>query len=325
MSTKIYNGYKIPGKSLDEVIGKLFLNKEKLVDLIENKIREDILYRAFINYHNMCFSNFLDNEKSIDKDNDKSPFGLVISEALENERIFELKEQDTIDISICFFPQQQSFGNETYYLLMLFAGNESKLMLESSIWKDLKIEEFTYWDNTDPLETVTEYEWDMREKQWSNVLGKSYKPSENSLILELKKEYKYNCVYFRNKEELRVNFEKNIENVNLKIKNKEQQLLNYYEESLKEKLAYKLCSPKSLEEKTIDNLNDEEKNKLYQEVRKKTRANDFTEIELNDISLKLEKIKKVLDNSLTFDDLFEKKEEIKKKSKELLNIKKLKV
>ena len=321
MSTKIYNGYKIPGNSLDEVIGKLFENKNKLHKLIDDNIYEEILSRAINHYHNMCFSTFLETKIENEKQN---PFSNVISDALEYEKNPQLKEYNMVEVSICFFPQKQELNGETYYLLMLFGGNESKVISESKVWKELKIEEFAYWDNTDPLETVTDYEWDMRGQQWSKVLDR-FSPAESSLILELKKEYKFNCIYFRDKENLKEMFKDIFSKVLKSFSKKETQLLSYYEESLKEKKAYKICSPNYNLDNDSEEVNNQEKQKLYQEIRKKTRENNFTEEDLLDIAEKLVKIKKVLNTPIKIDDLFKTKLEIQKDIAPLFNIKKPKI
>lgn len=321
MSTKIYNGYRILGSSLDEVITKLFSNKENLKKLIENKIQVDILSRAISTYHDLCFSTFLEKEKS--KDN-PSAFGKVISEALERENDRELREHDTIDVSICFFPQKQNMYGQEYYLMMLFAGNESKLLTESQLWNQLGIEEFAYWDNTDPLETLTEEEWETRGMQWNKVLGYA-SPAESSLILELKKEYKYKCTYFMDQEHLTKMFEENFQTALSKFAEREESIVKYYEEALRDKMAYKVLSPKYLTDTNLKELSKEQQQKLYYEVREMSRNNKFSEEEKQIIEDNLNKIKKVIKEIIVFDDLFVKKDVLQEKTKKLLKSKKAKI
>lgn len=321
MSTKIYNGYRILGASLDEVITKLFSNKENLKKLIEDKIQVDILSRAISTYHDLCFSTFLEKEKS--KDN-PSAFGKVISEALERESDRELREHDTIDVSICFFPQKQNMYGQDYYLMMLFAGNESKLLTESQLWNNLGIEEFAYWDNTDPLETLTEEEWETRGQQWNKVLGYA-SPAESSLILELKKEYKYKCTYFMDQEHLTKMFEGNFQTALSKFSEREEGIIKYYEESLRDKMAYKILSPKYLKDTILKELSKEQQQKLYYEVRDFSRNNKFSEEEKKIIEDNLNKIQKVMKEVIVFNDLFEKKDILQEKTKKLLKTKKAKI
>lgn len=320
MSTKIYNGYRILGSSLDEVITKLFSNKDNFKKIIEDKIQLDILSRVISTYHDLCFSSFLEKEKS--KDN-PSAFSKVISEALERETDSNLREHETVDVSICFFPQKQNMYGQDYYLMMLFAGNESKLLTESELWKDLGIEEFAYWDNTDPLETLTEEEWETRGKQWNKVLGYA-SPAESSLILELKKEYKYRCTYFMDKESLIKMFEENFQTALSKFSEREEGIIKYYEESLKDKMAYKILMPKYLKNKELKDLSKEEQQKLYYEVRDISRHDKFNDDEKAIIEDNLNKIKKVIKEPITFEDLFENKDVLQERTKKLLKTKKLK-
>lgn len=316
MSTKIYNGYKISSSSLDEVIGKLFGNKEKFKELIESKIQEDILTRAINNYYSMCFSTFLE-DKDEGKKKEESPFGKIISEALENESEVQIRERDTVDISICLLPQKQTVNKEEYYLLMLFAGEYNKELVNSSLWNSLGIEEFFYWDNTDPPEELTEYEWEIRGKQWEKELGYNA-PSQSSLIIEFKKEYKYNCTYFRNKDELNVMFEKSFNKINQDLSKRQDSLLAYYEEKIKDNVSYKACLNKYSKEE-LDNKVD-----LHEKMRDYSRKNKFTEIENEEISNIISKIKKVFEQSIIFDNLFDKRELLEEKTKNLFKVKKVK-
>lgn len=321
MSTKIYNGYRIMGSSLDEVITRLFSNKEKLTQLIEDKIHEDILSRVISSYHDLCFSSFMEKEAS---QQNSSAFGKVINEAMKEEEKFELKEHNTVDVSICFFPQKQEFNNESYYLLMLFAGQEKNMIVNSEVWKTLNIEEFAYWDNTDPPETVTDYEWEARDKQWNSVLT-GLSPAQSSMIIELKKEYKFNCMYFRDQKDLTKIFEKHFTKVLEQRKSKIKNLMDYYEESFKDKVAFKACSPGFLENKKLEELTKEEQQQLYSKVREYSRQNLFTQEEQQTIDTNLKKIKKIISMPFEFNDLFEKKEVIQEKTKNLFKTNKIKM
>lgn len=316
MSTKIYNGYKISASSLDEVIGKLFGNKEKFKELIESKIQEDILTRAINNYYSMCFSTFLE-DKDEEKKKEESPFGKMISESLENQIEVQIRERDTVDISICLLPQKQTVNQEEYYLLMLFAGEYKKELVNSSLWNSLGIKEFSYWDNTDPPEELTEYEWKIRGKQWEKELGYNT-PSQSSLIIEFKKEYKYNCTYCRSKEELNIIFEKSFNKMNQDLSKRQKSLLAYYEEKIKDTISYKVCLNKYSKEEL------ENKVDLREKMRDYSRKNKFTEIENGEINNLISKIKNVFAQSITFDNLFDKREILEEKTKSLFKVKKLK-
>lgn len=321
MSTKIYNGYRIIGSSLDEVITRLFSNKDKIRGLLEDKIHEDILSRVISAYYDLCFSSFMEKENP---EQNSSAFGKVINDAMKEEEKLETREQNTTDVSICFFPQKQSFNNESYYLLMLFAGQEKNIIVNSDVWKNLQIEEFAYWDNTDPPETLTDYEWEARDKQWNSVLT-HFTPAESSMIIELKKGYKYNCMYFRDQKDLTKTFEKHFTKVLEQRKDKTKNFMNYYEELVKEKIAFKACSPLFLESKKLDELTKEEQQQLYAKVREYSRQNLFTESEQEMIQTTLKKIKKIISVPFDFNDLFEKKDVIQEKMRNLFKTNKMKI
>lgn len=321
MSTKIYNGYRIMGSSLDEVITRLFSNKDKLRQMIDDKIYKDILSRVISTYYEFCLSGFLEKENN---DQNSSAFGKVVNQALKEEEKFELKENNTVDVSICFFPQKQLSNNESYYLLMLFADQEKNIIVNSEIWKQLQIEEFSYWDNTDPPETLTDDEWETRDKQWNSVL-KNLSPAQSSMIIELKKEYKYNCMYCRDQKDLTKIFEKYFAQVLEERKASKKNLLNYYEESVKDKIAFKACSPNFLKNKNLEELSKEEQQQLYSKVRQYSRENVFTEEENDTIQNTLKKIKKIINTPFEFNDLFEKKEVVQEKTRRLFQKNKIKM
>lgn len=319
MSTKIYNGYRIFGSSLDEVINKLFVNKENLKKIIEDKIQVDILLEAIHNYNKLCLSEILGDDKS---ENNPSALGKVISEALKNEEME--KKENIIDIAICLFPQKQTMYGKDYYLMMLFADKENKLLNQSQVWKDLDIEDFYYWDNVDPEDTLTEEEWKIRGEQWYKVLGNNT-PAENSLILELKKEYKYKCVYFKDQEALTEMLKDNFQTALLEKDEKKESTIRYYEELLRNKMAEKILISQNVNYGNIQQITKEEKQKLYYEKREISRHNKFTEEEKELIKNNMNKIKKVLNEEIIFENLFEKKDIIQKKHEKLLKTKKIKI
>ncbi len=326
MSTKIYNGYRIVGKSLDEVMGKIFSNKNDLINIIEEKIKREILIETLSNYYDFCFESFFDTKEKSSENS--SAMGKMVSNALNNEYDLEKRERktnDMIDVSICIFPVKKESQNEQFYLIMLFGDKYSKDIVNSSTWNEMKIEEYGYWDNTDQPDELTESEWEERGIFWDEALGKSGVPSHNSFILELKKEYKYNFTYFKDNDELKKEFKESFESFQSEITQIKESLFRYYNEQIKDKVAYRACSVELFGDKKLEDLNKEEQQSLYYKMREYSRNNKFTEEELSKINTWSNNIKIIMDKEIILDNLFEKKEDIINKMKPLFKKSKIKI
>ena len=209
---------------------------------------------------------------------------------------------------------------------MLFRSDKySKDIVQSSIWADMDIEEYGYWNNTDQPEELTENEWDERGIFWDEALGKSGIPSKNSLILELKKEYKYTFTYFKDNEELKKEFKNSFENFKNEINQIKENFLRYYSEQIKDKVAYHTCSNQLFGDKKLDDLTKDEQKTLYYKVREYSRNNQFTEEELQKINIWLNNIEVIMKKEVILDDLFEKREDIITKMKPLFKTNKVKI
>lgn len=326
MSTKIYNGHKIIGNSLDEVITKIFSKKDDLVNLVEDKIKREVLIEVIGNYYDFCFESFI--EKKEKSSENPSAMSKMVSNALNNEYDLEKRERkthDIIDVSICFFPMKKESQGQSFYLMMLFGDKYNKDIIESKEWNDLKIEEYAYWDNTDQPDELTESEWEERSVFWNEVLGKTGVPSHNSFVLELKKEYKYVFTYFKDNEDLKKEFKESFDKLNSEINDIKSRLLNYYKEQVKDKIAYRACASEMLVDKKLDDLTKEEQQTLYYKVREYSRGNKFTEEEIQKINTWTKNIELILNKDIYLDDLFEKKEDIINKMKPLFKTTKIKV
>jgi len=187
MSTKIFNGYKLPQMSLKEL--DLFIKKSKgeirkaYIELGESMlIRKSIRLLDLFYIHGGEYVNEILNE-DVNFNSHYSPYFLAHSDLVEDSRnseksgmladsIFDLKS------SICLFPVRGKI------LAMLFSQQRQF----TSVWDSIEgVEEYCYWNNSDKPEDLSDSQWNRRKQDWDTALTGIGIPSECGFIVELTK------------------------------------------------------------------------------------------------------------------------------------------
>ena len=188
MSIKIYSGFKIQTTSFPElwqIVKKCRENIEKeavkiftkrLAGFISLQIDMAHIYGteyAISKIEELGFSRQLFADTRLDRS-----MSFVFS-ALGDKKEEKNPVYDIASCSMTLFPA------DGCTLGMLF--NINKAFYEALHYTP-EIEEYGYWDNVDPLESVTQEEWEERRRQWEMVLtGEDLSgiPSREGLIAEL--------------------------------------------------------------------------------------------------------------------------------------------
>lgn len=186
MSTKIYNGYKLPNMSLlelkeftdklrgeiRETCNKMFYDKAALI--ITNIIdcsyvcsKEKLFKKYNIKENEMNFSLFFKTWDTINKKNKE------ISKTQERNPLFDFS------CEICLIPIENK-------ILCLYFGEAKEYLNTFTSFKE--ISSYYYYNNVDEPEDVSEEEWKQREKDWAKALPGIGIPSENGFIVELNKD-----------------------------------------------------------------------------------------------------------------------------------------
>lgn len=160
MSTKIFNAYLWDGTA-PELIEFLKDLRKKYIEAATD--------------HLVQFQKWLEHQEEEYKRNKKY---FSLSTYLQDQIIKGINNPDNIEASATVYFRDemiavQFFGLELFY-------KDDKRILDETIKNHPKLSEYSYWNNVDRLEGLTEDEWDERKEFWDflNV------PSEDGLIYE---------------------------------------------------------------------------------------------------------------------------------------------
>ncbi len=169
MSTKIYNG-----RIIRAPIGKVY-------DLLIEKKPEAVLIGRNLEIAWMAIR----AAEKIDKariEGEEKKGALFEAWTEMTDRISEIKKTQRRDPAV-----------DIECELWLFPLKDQTLVIPNSEAKDLRewfdalsfVEDYAYWDNTDPDEDVDKKTWKQRERDWNKVLPGAGVPSDRCLIFAL--------------------------------------------------------------------------------------------------------------------------------------------
>jgi hypothetical protein len=286
MSTKIFNGYKLPQMTLKEL--DLFIKEARQkMNEAHYTLGEIMLVERAVQLLDMYCLFGEDYVKEMLGDNDSfkdssapylSAYFELCSKSMKSEKsdrridsMFDFKS------SICLFPIRGKI------LALLFTQQQAF----TSTWNSIEgVEEYCYWNNTDRPKEISRYQWDRRREDWETALPGIGIPSENGFIVEFTEGFP---LLFEMK--WAENAHKYIDSLDARA--------NSY--------AKNIVFREKLEEVT-KNSGKEDSMKYYMEVGKWIKSDEGQ----NAITLKTEELKKILIPEITVDMLKTKFKDIKK-------------
>ena len=186
MSTKIYNGYKLPNMSLVELhdfcmkfkkdireeLEKLYVSK---LSLLATNIIDNIKCGFFTTD---SIKEYFNNYNSKDKDTILPSLAAEIYMYECRKKIKISNERDPFNdfsFDVTFFP--------TINNILAIIFTEQKTFKE--IWESqLGVEYYGYWNNTDPIDGISYEDWEKRGDEWDKVLGDDFVPALNGLTFD---------------------------------------------------------------------------------------------------------------------------------------------
>ena len=186
MSTKIYNGYKLPNMSLLELHD--FCMK------LKKNIREE-LEKLYISKLSLLATNIIDNIKLgffttdsvkeyFNNYNSKNKDTIIPSLAAEiymhecRKRIKVSNQRDPFSdfsFDVTFFPTANN--------ILAITFTDQKTFRE--IWESQSnVEYYGYWNNTDPIDGISYEDWEKRGEEWDEVLGEDAVPALNGFTFD---------------------------------------------------------------------------------------------------------------------------------------------
>lgn len=199
MSTKIYNGYKIKAKDLDEAMEIMSAAKSKIENLYDKYLIEDEVKKAItvlvsqLKHNNDLLSGLGLEEKTVNEIKEK--YAQIIEEnksrsvedvesidlegsvfrvaqnmcMQESEKIYRSKNNE-FDIRVILYPPKFEIEGDTHYLFTLYAPRD----LEEIFFEGIEnVSEYGYWNNTDQLDTISDEDWEARGKNWDKAMPMS--------------------------------------------------------------------------------------------------------------------------------------------------------
>ena len=164
MSTKIYTGVKFNVSSLPELQELLSDYRRKVAVAVEEELCNFLIRSAVMDHDRNSFSPTPDTGSSFSR----SWRDFV-------DRTDKIKNTGRRDPAVDFFVEVSFFHFEGLFYGILHAEQATAMKLLRS---DPRAEDFSYWNNTDPPDTLTEDAWNERGRVWDGIFLESSTPSE---------------------------------------------------------------------------------------------------------------------------------------------------
>lgn len=331
MSIKIFNAFRIKADSLDEVIQTFFKEKEQVTQDLELCVVKDVLMEAIILYDKFTLEGDGFPFKKSEGEKNKLDYSKTVQSMLF-DKLWSKKEDSfkdenpEIESQLMIYPQPINHFGEKCYLIQVFGHDDLTKTLEKKHFSKWNMQEYNYWDSTDQPDTITDYEWDLRRKNWKGIDI----PLFSGISITFVKSPKYQIYYMKNTKDNNHIIESSLEDIqkSMTLEKRVQQ----YIIKIKEEVAYKQCYDLAIKENKLENATDEEVRdfiiskgmRIYFESRDKVKDNDFNDEEKLLFIDKEKQIRKLLKENIIFADLSKKGEDIFKEA-QLKYSKKLKL
>ena len=187
MSTKIYNGKLIPTMTLRELNEFRKSLKLSLLPIAYdqwNKMAAHITQSVLVYVQtgvNICQYN-VDMTKITDTDSDavlyfaKNALTEMIKKTSDAILACDCEMDADFDVSICIFPLEDK-------TLCIPQANNNRLM--ETLLKNPTFSDYSYWNNTDQPNDITNDEWNERKKNWKEALPGLGIPKEHGIVINI--------------------------------------------------------------------------------------------------------------------------------------------
>lgn len=177
MSTKIYNGYMIGNCSLAEL--HIFVMKARqILDNVRENMYQKLVINWITNKIDRLTLNLLDEQKIIEEE------GCCLQTLARNYIIKQIKEikqtggrdsEYDIDYNFSIIPIKDKI------LILIYFEREEFI----EAWEGMEeVNDYPYWNNTDPPEELSDELWNKREKDWEEALPGVIAPVERAFNID---------------------------------------------------------------------------------------------------------------------------------------------
>jgi len=160
MSTKIYNGYLLDDMNVIE-LQKFLINFSDLIEVERKKLYYTHLVRIATEIIDKTKYGIHFGHKQYIKNDTIEPYWTAYRHV--EEAVREIKMKGLRNPSCDFDCQVSIIPIENKILALLYTERQEF----TQIWENLEqVSEYGYWNNVDPLESVTDEQWDRRKIDW---------------------------------------------------------------------------------------------------------------------------------------------------------------
>jgi hypothetical protein len=166
MSTKIYNGARIVGHTLESFLVEVHRMRATFQEAAKDAMRQAVV--------NIASSDF--DKQTLGLDDTAPPCSYIGAAYIElMDRQFECQRTGQRNPFIDYQAEIVVFPVEGQLLAIPYIDNPTlrTLLASQSWWQD-----FGYWDNTDEEEGVSEADWEERERLWSLAMPEGLPPAQ---------------------------------------------------------------------------------------------------------------------------------------------------
>lgn len=177
MSIRIFNGLKFNRTFTLQNIGAASRQWRSLLDQHSEETITAFMARNAVHFHDDAFFGMQTEDKELSVTNYSSGFSLA-KQRLDKNREADADSFLPLKFEVVLMPIEADYTLATYY------GNRdtAKLFIQHSEASD-----YSFWDNVDEPEDMSETEWTQREKDWKAALGDQMDltPAEAGVSLSL--------------------------------------------------------------------------------------------------------------------------------------------
>jgi len=175
MSTKIYNGYKMP-KSLELLQDFIMDFRDKAEKVVMHDLTKLTAEMTSYNVDRFFFNSLKEPELA---DSALQKVMRLIDD--EYSKIKKTKERNPTYDFECEISVLVPKGSDKILLLLFTEQKNLKSLFESYEF----IDEYSYWNNSDKPDDISDVEWGQRKIDWDKALPGSGVPARNGLSFEL--------------------------------------------------------------------------------------------------------------------------------------------
>jgi len=189
MSTKLYDGYKLPKMTLSVFFKKIESLKKEMNKIVQKEYEETVIQECLAIYDHVFF--YPNSSVDYPRLKNKSHIIRIINDKIDHTNSVFRKMGH-----LQYFYANIQFYEYRGYMYAIPRARGSISNIEKLLEKTMGAKAYGFWNNSDRPLSVSAKQWKEREKEWDKVFGNSSwdtSNARNNLKLEVSADiFKYN-------------------------------------------------------------------------------------------------------------------------------------